>query len=96
MSFFVVVSEFHTYIFLECKYNSIFFQIIALGAREASRFNRILRYRSLVLVRLVSSFIGYFLLSVGQARRLKEVNQHLFQLFYSLLSLAFNINLTLK
>ncbi|KAF8809225.1 hypothetical protein BYT27DRAFT_7094861 [Phlegmacium glaucopus] len=59
---------------------SFFVVAVAHGAREASRFNQILRYRSLVIVRLVSSFIGYFLLS----------------LFYSLLSLAFQIDLTAK
>jgi hypothetical protein len=39
-------------------------QMVAHGAREASGINDILKLRSLVLVRLVSSFFGYFFLSV--------------------------------
>ena len=65
MTFFVVVSGFiHFWGALE---HSVSFQAVALGAREASRLNQILRYRSLVTVRLMSSFIAYFFLSVCQA-----------------------------
>ncbi|KAF8189646.1 hypothetical protein BJ912DRAFT_925825 [Pholiota molesta] len=57
---------------------SFFIVMVAHGAREASGINDILKLRSLVIVRLVSSLFGYFFLSF----------------FYSLLNLAFKLNLT--
>lgn len=39
--------------------------MIAHGAREASGIDKILRLRSLITVRLVSSLFGYFFLSVS-------------------------------
>ncbi|KJA16085.1 hypothetical protein HYPSUDRAFT_71604 [Hypholoma sublateritium FD-334 SS-4] len=57
---------------------SFFIVMIAHGAREASGIDKILRLRSLIIVRLVSSMFGYFFLS----------------LFYALLNLAFKIDLT--
>jgi len=59
---------------------AFFVVVIALGAHEASKLNRILRLRALITVHLVSSITGYFFLS----------------LFYSLLSVAFQIKLSIK
>ncbi|PPQ88905.1 hypothetical protein CVT25_009140 [Psilocybe cyanescens] len=59
---------------------SFFIVMIAFTARQVSGLEVILSFKSLVVVRLVSSFCGYFLLS----------------LFYSLLSLAFKLDLTRK
>ncbi|KAF8153412.1 hypothetical protein B0H34DRAFT_800617 [Crassisporium funariophilum] len=55
-----------------------FFIMIGSGARQASGIDEILRYRSIVALRLISSFVAYFFLS----------------LFYSLLNIAFQLNLT--
>lgn len=57
------VSYIHFWNILE---RNVSFQVVALGAREASRLNHLLRFRSIVTVRLVSSFIAYFFLSVCQ------------------------------
>ena len=39
-------------------------KMIASGAREAARLDKLLSLRSLIALRLLSSFGGYFLLSV--------------------------------
>jgi len=39
--------------------------MIAYGAREESGINKMLTYRSLVIVRLVTSTLGYLCLSVS-------------------------------
>ncbi|KAF9478431.1 hypothetical protein BDN70DRAFT_808791 [Pholiota conissans] len=57
---------------------SFFIVMIAYSAREASGIDGMLKLRSLIILRLVSSFFGYFFLSF----------------FYSLLNLAFKLNLT--
>ncbi|PPQ98228.1 hypothetical protein CVT26_003398 [Gymnopilus dilepis] len=59
---------------------SFFIVAIAYNARQVSGINNILSLRSLVLVRLSSSAIGYFCLSF----------------FYSLLNVAFKLNLSRK
>ncbi|KAG6830598.1 hypothetical protein H0H92_015879 [Tricholoma furcatifolium] len=59
---------------------SFFVVAIAYGAREGCGLNRNLTYRSLVITRLVTSAIAYFVVS----------------LFYSLLTLAFQLNFTRK
>ncbi|KDR66504.1 hypothetical protein GALMADRAFT_1156271 [Galerina marginata CBS 339.88] len=56
---------------------SFFVVNIANGAREASKMNKLLKFRSLIALRLGSSFISYFFLS----------------LIYSLLNLAFKLDL---
>ncbi|KAJ3494215.1 hypothetical protein NLJ89_g10854 [Agrocybe chaxingu] len=61
-----------------CLILSFFVVMVAYGAREASGVNRILGLKSLIIVRLTTSFLGYFFLS----------------LFYSLLSLAFKLDFT--
>ncbi|PPR02814.1 hypothetical protein CVT26_009600 [Gymnopilus dilepis] len=57
---------------------SFFCVLIANGAREASRLNKLLSVKSLILLRLTSSFVAYFFLS----------------LIYSLLNLAFQLDLS--
>ncbi|PPR06512.1 hypothetical protein CVT24_002626 [Panaeolus cyanescens] len=57
---------------------AFFIVMIAHGAREASGINRMLGCGSLIRVRLVSCLVGYFFLSF----------------FYSLLNLAFKLDLT--
>ncbi|TEB38305.1 hypothetical protein FA13DRAFT_1786108 [Coprinellus micaceus] len=57
-----------------------FIVVIANAAREASGFARTLSTRSLITLRLSSSFLAYFIIS----------------LFYSLLNLAFHIDLDRK
>ncbi|KAF8972086.1 hypothetical protein BDZ97DRAFT_1011209 [Flammula alnicola] len=59
---------------------SFFIVMVAYGARKASGINKMLRLRSLIIVRLISSCFGYFFLSF----------------FYSLLNLAFELDLTRK
>ncbi|KAF8884554.1 hypothetical protein CPB84DRAFT_1789023 [Gymnopilus junonius] len=57
---------------------SFFVVLISNGAREASRLNRLLSFKSLVSLRLASSVLAYFFLS----------------LIYSLLNLAFHLDLS--
>ncbi|KDR71082.1 hypothetical protein GALMADRAFT_254253 [Galerina marginata CBS 339.88] len=59
---------------------SFFVVMIAYNARQVSGLNNLLNLRAIVTVRLLSSCVGYFFLS----------------LFYSLLNLAFNLDLTKK
>jgi len=59
---------------------SFFIVMIGTGAREASGFEKTLPTRSLIALRLVSSFGAYFVVS----------------LFYCLLSVAFQLNMTRK
>jgi len=59
---------------------SFFVVMIGTSAREASGFEKTLPTRSLIVLRLVSSFGAYFVIS----------------LFYCLLSVAFQLNLTRK
>ncbi|CAA7263441.1 unnamed protein product [Cyclocybe aegerita] len=61
-----------------CLILSFFVVMVAYGARQASGVNRILDLKSLIILRLTTSFLGYFFLS----------------LFYSLLSLAFKLDFT--
>ena len=78
LSFFVVVSDFHSNVSGVFLNAMIYFQVVALGAREASRLNQLLRYRSIVIVRLVSSFTAYFFLSVCRAplNRRKQIDEY--------------------
>ncbi|KAF5369660.1 hypothetical protein D9615_010234 [Tricholomella constricta] len=59
---------------------SFFVVMIAYGARDAAGLNRSLTLRSLILTRFATAFIAYFIVS----------------LFYSLLTLAFQLDFTRK
>ncbi|KAF5345082.1 hypothetical protein D9756_011160 [Leucocoprinus leucothites] len=59
---------------------SFFIVMIANGAREASDLRRLLNFRSLIVLRFLSAFGAYFIVS----------------LFYSLLSIAFQLDVTHK
>ncbi|KAG6888299.1 hypothetical protein C0995_009298 [Termitomyces sp. Mi166 len=59
---------------------SFFVVMIAYGAREAAGLNKNLTLRSLIITRFVSSFVSYFFLA----------------LFYSLVTLAFQLDFTRK
>ncbi|KAG6835079.1 hypothetical protein H0H93_005040 [Arthromyces matolae] len=76
---------------------SFFVVMIAYGAREASGLNRVLTLRSLIFTRYASSFAAYFIVSVGlHPCKLPLFLSSIIQLFYSLVSLAFQINFSIK
>ncbi|KAF9447255.1 hypothetical protein P691DRAFT_707098 [Macrolepiota fuliginosa MF-IS2] len=77
LSFFVVVCLIRYSPFLV---DLTFFEMIGNGARESTNLHRLLTFRSLLALRLTTTFVAYFFLS----------------LFYSLLSLAFQFNVSLK
>jgi len=68
--------------------------MIASGAREAARLDKLLSLRSLVALRLLSSFGGYFLLSVRRPINAPLRYAHLLQLFYSLMNMSFKLDLS--
>lgn len=71
--------------------------MIAYGAREAAGLNQNLTLRSLIVTRFVSSFVCYFLLSVRSWVRVDHYITYLkLQLFYSLVTLAFQLDFTKK
>jgi hypothetical protein len=69
------------------------------GARDASGLTRKLSTRTLIILRLTSSFVAYFFISVCPRCHPTFWYRNLtssFQLFYCLLSLAFNLDFTRK
>ena len=70
--------------------------MIAYGAREESGINKMLTYRSLVIVRLVTSTLGYLCLSVSSFPFLffpSQIHAISAQFFYTLLNLAFKLDI---
>ena len=70
--------------------------MIAHGAREASGLNRILQLKSLITLRMTTSAIGYFFLSVSDFFERNTVLTMYYQFFYTLLNLAFKLDVSRK
>jgi len=72
--------------------------MIGYTARQLSGFERLLSTRSLIALRMVTSFTAYFFVSVSRLSypphfRYSYIQR---QLFYSLLSLAFQLDVSRK
>lgn len=93
LSFFIVVSNTISSFLPCCIYRA---QMIGYGARQASGLNKMLCLRSIIIVRLISSFFAYFFLSVSALpfHVASPISTYFSQFFYSLLNLAFKLDLT--
>lgn len=74
--------------------------MISNGAREASGLGKTLDLRSLIITRFITDFVAYFFLSVSRAPLHRSNSSFVLtvflQLFYSLLSVAFQIDFSRK